>query len=172
MVLSPRNVWLLPIAVRFVQAAACCLVGSAAGNLYLWLMQRQVDSVTPDDEVPIWDVEDNITGPLRPLAMGAVSYRLAWQLLVSKATLYPGAGKYCVHRMWVAVDSQRPRKVGPISEHDAREPCSFYPPAQHDAGPRKQLGCFGPKRFSATQLHKARLSAITCKHNSCCRRAD
>ena len=57
-----------------LQAALCVLLGTAGCNVYLRLMQRQVDAVSPDDEVPIWRAEDS-TGPFRSLAIAAAAYR-------------------------------------------------------------------------------------------------
>ena len=50
------------------------LLGTAGCNVYLRLMQQQVDAVSPDDEVPIWQAEDS-TGPFRSLAIAAAAYR-------------------------------------------------------------------------------------------------
>ena len=57
-----------------LQAALCVLLGTAGCNVYLRLMQQQVDAVSPDDEVPIWRAEDS-TGPFRSLAIAAAAYR-------------------------------------------------------------------------------------------------
>ena len=59
----------------FLQAAFCSLVGSAASYAYLLLVQQQVDSVSPTDEVPIWEAEDNVEGLARPFAIGLAGYR-------------------------------------------------------------------------------------------------
>lgn len=58
-----------------LQAALCSLLGSAASYAYLTLMQQQVDSVSPTDEVPIWEAEDNVEGFARPFAIGLAGYR-------------------------------------------------------------------------------------------------
>lgn len=57
------------------QAAFCSLVGSAASYAYLLLIQQQVDAVSPTDEVPIWEAEDNVEGIARPFAVGLAGYR-------------------------------------------------------------------------------------------------
>eukprot|EP00891_Asterochloris_glomerata_P008561 jgi/Astpho2/8561/fgenesh1_pg.00125_%23_51_t len=57
-------------------AALCVLLGTAGCNVYLRLMQQQVDAVSPDDEIPIWRAEDS-TGPFRSLAIAAAAYRAA-----------------------------------------------------------------------------------------------
>lgn len=62
---------MLPVS----QAAFCSLVGSAASYAYLLLIQQQVDSVSPADEVPIWEAEDNVEGFGRPFAIGLAGYR-------------------------------------------------------------------------------------------------
>ena len=38
-------------------------------------MQRQVDSVSPTDTVPMWDAEDNVQGLARPFAIAIAGYR-------------------------------------------------------------------------------------------------
>lgn len=58
-----------------LQAALCSLVGSAASYAYLVLIQQQVDSISPTDEVPIWEAEDNVEGLARPFAIGLAGYR-------------------------------------------------------------------------------------------------
>lgn len=58
-----------------MQAAFCSLLGSAASYAYLLLIQQQVDSVSPTDEVPIWEAEDNVEGLARPFAIGLAGYR-------------------------------------------------------------------------------------------------
>lgn len=58
-----------------LQAAFCSLLGSAASYAYLLLIQQQVDSVLPTDEVPIWEAEDNVEGLARPFAIGLAGYR-------------------------------------------------------------------------------------------------
>lgn len=57
------------------EAAFCALLGSAASYGYLTLMQRQVDSVSPTDAVPMWDAEDNVQGLARPFAIAIAGYR-------------------------------------------------------------------------------------------------
>lgn len=61
------------------EAALCSLLGSAASYAYLTLMQQQVDSVSPTDEVPIWEAEDNVEGFARPFAIGLAGYRAGFR---------------------------------------------------------------------------------------------
>jgi len=58
-----------------LQAALCSLLGLSASCAYLTLLQQQVDSVSPSDDVPIWEAEDNVQGFARPFAVAIAAYR-------------------------------------------------------------------------------------------------
>ena len=71
-----------------LQAALSALIGSGASYAYFLLLQRQVDSIQPTDDVPIWEAEDNVQGFARPFAIGAAAYRHVSHLLLLSFVLF------------------------------------------------------------------------------------
>lgn len=77
------------------EAALCALVGAAAGYGYLLLLIRDVDAVTGETEVPLWQAEAlEAPGPVVAAAKLAAAYRHALQprLLVPVALAATLAG--------------------------------------------------------------------------------
>ncbi|KAK9809102.1 hypothetical protein WJX72_009377 [[Myrmecia] bisecta] len=59
------------------EAGVCCAIGAVAGHGYLRLLQRDVDALTAEDEVPYVAAEEVRTQPWRALALGFAAYRQA-----------------------------------------------------------------------------------------------
>jgi len=81
------------------EAALCALVGAAAGYGYLLLLMRDVDAVSGDDEVPLWQAEAlDAPGPVVAAAKLVAAYRHALQprLLVPVALAATLAGAAAV----------------------------------------------------------------------------
>ena len=62
-------------------------------------MQQQVDSISPTDEVPIWEAEDNVEGLARPFAIGLAGYRFILPFNGIAPQLHEAGSCECVHDM-------------------------------------------------------------------------
>ena len=58
-----------------LQATICSSIGSTAGYLYLRLLIADVDKISADTEVPIFQAQRVMTQPLRALMYGNAAYR-------------------------------------------------------------------------------------------------
>lgn len=74
-------------------AALCALAGSAAANIYLLWLFRDVDSVTGNDRVALWEA-DKVRGPAGA-AQAAVHTAAVWALLQAQALISGRTGQSC-----------------------------------------------------------------------------